>query len=425
MNSQELHDLLRELTSPGALTELAVLAGCLGLSWLLCAGLRRMLKMFHVGVLFGKRIVDGVLFPVLALLLAVIARELLAGEVGSAVFKLAIPILFSLLLIRLAVRVLSASFPHSAWARAFERTFSWLAWICVVLWITGVLPKLLAQMDTVRWNVGKSTISLRSLLEGGATALIVMVLALWLSAAIERKIIRGTGEDLSLRKIAANLVRVVLLFIGLLIAMSTVGVDISTLSVLGGALGVGLGFGMQKIAANYVSGFIVLAERMLRIGDMVKVDGFEGRITDIRTRYTVLRALSGREAIVPNETLITQRVENVSLMTVETQVLIGFSVVVASGTDVRALQPQLMGALAAQARVLKQPAPQVLLLGFVPGGMEIGIRYWLDDPNNDQDNVKSTINLALFDVLAAANVQFNAPQRLVIEGGTSAAPAPR
>jgi small-conductance mechanosensitive channel len=415
MNLQELHELLRELVSPAALTEFAVLAGCLGLSWLLTTLARRVWKT-EGSVFFADRAVDGVLFPVLALVLAFVARELLSGVLKVAVFKLAIPILFSLVLIRVAVRVLTAAFPDSQWARSAERTFSWLAWIGVVLWITGVLPMMLDQLDEMRWKIGKATISLRSLLEGAATALIVMVMALWLSAAIERKIIRGTGENLSLRKIAANLVRVVLLFIGLLIAMSVVGIDISALSVLGGAIGVGLGFGMQKIAANYVSGFIVLAERMLRIGDMVKVDSFEGRITDIRTRYTVLRALNGREAIVPNETLITQRVENASLMTIETQVLIAFSIVVAPSTDVRALQERLVPVLTAHDRVLDLPAPQVLLLGFVPGGMEIAIRYWLSDPNNNQDQVKSEINLALLDVLAAENVQFNAPQRLVLEG---------
>lgn len=422
MNFQELHELLRELSSPAALTEIAVLAGCLGLSWLLCSLARRIYKT-DGSVLFGRKVIDGVLFPVLALALAFVARELLTGAVKVSVFKLAIPILFSLVLIRLAVRVLTAAFPDSHWARSIERTFSWLAWIAVVLWITGVLPSLMDQADEVRWKVGKANISLRNLVEGGLTAALVMVLALWVSAAVERKIIRGTGENLSLRKIAANLVRAVLLFIGLLIAMSSVGIDISALSVLGGALGVGLGFGMQKIAANYVSGFIVLAERMLRIGDMVRVDGFEGRITDIRTRYTLLRALNGRESIVPNETLITTRVENMSLMTVETQVLIAFSVTVAYGTDVRDLNPKLLDTLVRHPRVLDAPGPQVLLLGFVPGGMEIGIRYWLSDPNNAQDPVKSEINLALFDVLAESKVQFSAPQRLIVEGGSP--PEPR
>ena len=161
--------------------------------------------------------------------------------------------------------------------------------MAVVLWVTGVMPAVLEQLDEVRWKIGTAQVSLRNMIEGSLTAAVVMVLALWLSAALERKIIHGTGDDLSMRKMVSNIVRAVLLFIGLLFAMSAVGIDLTALSVLGGAVGVGLGFGLQKIAANYVSGFVILAERSLRIGDMVKVDNFEGRITDIRTRYTVIR----------------------------------------------------------------------------------------------------------------------------------------
>src|SRR5206468_10571364 len=155
---------------------------------------------------------------------------------------------------------------------------------------------------------------------------------------------------LSLRKMAADIIRALLIFIGLIVALSAVGIDLTALSVLGGAVGVGLGFGLQKIAANYVSGFVILAERSLRIGDMVKVDGFEGRITDIRTRYTVIRSLGGREAIVPNELLITQRVENSSLA--DPRVLISSAVQVAYGTDVRALQPKLEAAIGRVTRVI-------------------------------------------------------------------------
>jgi hypothetical protein len=154
---------------------------------------------------------------------------------------------------------------------------------------------------------------LRRFVQGLLTAGVVMVLALWAASGIERKLLRRTGGDLSIEKLAANVVRALLLFIGLLFALSAVGIDLTALGVLGGAVGVGLGFGLQKIAANYISGFVILAERSLRIGDTVKIDGFEGRITDIRTRYTLIRARDGREAIVPNEMLITQRVENSSL----------------------------------------------------------------------------------------------------------------
>jgi len=254
------------------------------------------------------------------------------------------------------------------------------------------------------------------MIEGSLTAAVVMVLSLWLSAAVEKKLVRGTGNDLSLRKVAANLVRVVLLFLGLIFAMSAVGINLTALSVLGGAAGVGIGFGMQKIAANYVSGFVILAERSLRIGDVVKVDNFEGRISDIRTRYTVIRASNGREAIVPNEMLITQRVENASLATAESQVLISVVVQVAYGTEVRALQPKLEAALAGNPRVLTKPAPVVQLTNFVPNGMELTIKYWLTDPNNEQDRVKSEVNLAILDALNTEKVEFPGPQRVLLQG---------
>ena len=410
LNTQEFQDLLHNLTRQGALTEGAVLLGCLLVSWLACFLLRKVLKV-HGAVLFGDNLIDGVLFPVFALVLALAAREFLLGVVKVAVFKLAIPILISLVLIRLTVRVLSAAFPTNEWMRVVERTVSWLAWIAVVLWVTGVMPAVLAELDEVRWKIGGTQISLRNMIEGSLTAAVVMVLALWVSSALERKIIHGTGNDLSMRKMVANIVRAVLLFIGLLFAMSAVGIDLTALSVLGGAVGVGLGFGLQKIAANYVSGFVILAERSLRIGDMVKVDNFEGRITDIRTRYTVIRALNGREAIVPNEMLITQRVENSSLA--DPRVLIITSVQVAYGTDVRALQPQLAAAMASVARVIDDPAPRVDLAAFAADGMDLSLQFWIRDPENGQGSVKSDVHLAVLAVLNEQGVEIPFPQRVL------------
>lgn len=129
-------------------------------------------------------------------------------------------------------------------------------------------------LDDIGWKVGNVHLTLRNMIEGGLTAALVLVLALLASSAIEAQLLRRESLDLSMRKIASNAIRALLLFIGLLFALSAAGIDLTTLGVLGGALGVGLGFGLQKLAANYVSGFVILAERSLRIGDMVKVDGF-------------------------------------------------------------------------------------------------------------------------------------------------------
>ena len=409
-DNTEMQELIAGLLRPGALMELGVLALCLGIAWLIVRLLRGT-PPIDAPIWFGRRIVDGVLFPLLALLLAFAAKLLLAGGVQAAVFKLAVPILLSLLLIRITVRVLSVTYPHSRWMRIIERSISWVAWLAVVLWVTGVLPLLFEAMDEVQWKIGGGEVSLRNIVEGVLTAGLVMVLALWVAAAIEKRLLSSTGSDLSLRKIAANAVRVLLLFIGLMLALSAAGIDLTALSVFGGAIGVGVGFGLQKIAANYVSGFVILAERSLRIGDMVKVDNFEGRITDIRTRYTVIRALNGREAIVPNEMLITQRVENSSLA--DPRVLVTTQVQVAYGTDVPALQPLVEAAVARVDRVLADPAPKVQLVAFAADGMELLVNFWILDPENGQGNVRSEVNLALLAVLGAHGIEIPYPQRVL------------
>ena len=410
LDGHELNELLRALTQPAALAEAGLLAGCLIAAWLIVRVLRGR-KLHVASVWFGDRIIDGVLFPVLALGLAFGARIAFEGVLQPAVFRLAIPILISLALIRLSVRVLGATFPNTPWVRVVERSISWIAWIAVILWVTGIFPLLLDAMDDVRWKVGATPITLRNVVEGTLTAGVVLVLALWVSAAIERKLISKPGADLSIRKMAANIVRALLLFVGLLLALSAVGIDLTALSVLGGAIGVGLGFGLQKIAANYVSGFVILAERSLRIGDMVKVDNFEGRITDIRTRYTIIRSLGGRESIMPNETLITQRVENSSLA--DPRVSITTTVQIAYGTDVRALQPLLVAALHGIPRVLADPAPNVLLSSFAADGMELTVSFWIRDVENGQGNVKSDVNLAILGVLNAQGIEIPYPQRVV------------
>jgi small-conductance mechanosensitive channel len=309
------------------------------------------------------------------------------------------------------VRVLRVAFPHSHLMRVVERSVSWIAWIAVVLWITGVLPLVMNELDQIQWKIGSAKISVRNLIEGALTAVLVLVFALWISAAIEQRLLAGASDNLSVRKMAANAVRALLLFVGLMFALSAAGIDLTALGVLGGALGVGIGFGLQKLAANYVSGFVILAERSVRIGDMVKVDGFEGRITDITTRYTVIRALNGRESIVPNEMLISQRVENSSLA--DTRVLLSTTVQVAYGTDLVALMPKLAAAVAAVPRVVGDPVPAVQLSAFAADGLELTVVFWIADPENGQGNVRSGVNLAILALLAAEGVEIPYPQRVL------------
>ena len=404
--------LVASLTHLGALWELGVLAACVALAWALSRQLARRFDAGDESVMFGRRIFDGVLFPVLAFVLALVARQLmLAASWQVALFKIALPALLSLAAIRLTARVLHLALPEARWVAIVERTVSWLAWAAVVLWVTGILQPILEALESVSWTMGGAHMTLRNVLEGGLSAAVVLVLTLWLSAAIERRLLRGSATSLSTRKIVANLVRVVMLVVGLLIALSVVGIPLTALSVLGGAIGVGIGFGLQKIAANYVSGFVILAERSVRVGDYVTVDTFEGRITDIRTRFTVIRALNGREALVPNEMLITQRVENATLA--DRKVLIVSPLQVAYGTDLDTLLPHLTQIIGAVPRVLGDPGPGVQLAGFGADGLNLNILFWIGDPENGQGNVRSEVNRKVLAALNAAGVEIPFPQRVV------------
>lgn len=405
----EIEKLVRDLGRSGLAVEVLALLGCLVLAFGICWLIGR--RHSADSVWFGRAVIDGLLFPLLALLFTYSARLLVADYQRLVLLKIAVPVLISLAGIRLLARVLTLVFPASSGARLVERLFSWLAWIAAVLWIVGLLPAVMAEMDSIRFAFGKSKISVLNLVEGLLTAGVVLVLALWLSAVLEKRVLRRTVNDLSLRKVAANLIRAVLLVMGLLFALSAIGVDLTALSVLGGAIGVGLGFGLQKLASNYISGFVILFERSLRIGDTVRVDNFEGVIEDIKTRYTLIRALNGRESIVPNEKLITERIENLSLA--DPKILLSTDVTVAYQSDVDQVQKILLAAAEACGRVLADPAPAALLAKLGADGLEFTLQFWINDPINGQLNVRSELNLRILAGLGAAGIDIPLPQRVL------------
>jgi small-conductance mechanosensitive channel len=404
---------LSAFAQPTVLMELAALAVCVLLAWALVRGARRALGVPDArSIFFGRRNVDGVLFPFALLILAFVARDVLSKFVSVALFKVAIPVLVALLVIRVGVKVLQAAFTQAKWVRPLEQTISWLAWLLMVLWVSGLLPVVLNELDLITWKVGNSTLSVRNVLEGVVTAGAVLILTLWISAGIESRVLRNaTGGELSLRKAISNATRALLMFVGLIVALSAVGIDLTALSVLGGAVGVGIGLGLQKLAANYVSGFVILAERNMRIGDNVRVDGFEGLITQINARYTVIRSLTGRESIVPNEMLITNRVENLSLA--DSRVYQSTVVSVGYESDVELVRNLLLKAAQDQPRVLQDPAPVINLSNFGADGLEFTIGYWISDPEVGQGALKSDINLAVLAALRANGIDIPYPQRVL------------
>jgi small-conductance mechanosensitive channel len=403
---------LDALVRPDTLLALVAFGACVLLAWVAVWAVRRTFREIDLSVLLGRRLIDGVLFPGLLWGLTFGARTLLTQQHPIALFDILLPVCTSLALIRLGVKVLQVAFGAAPFVRMLERTISWLAWMAVVLWVTGILPLLLDELDQIQWKVGNSQLSVRTLIEGALTAGAVLIVTLWVSSAIESRLLKSaTGSELSLRKVISNTVRVLLMFVGLLLALSSVGIDLTALSVLGGAVGVGIGLGLQKLAANYVSGFVILAERSMRIGDMVRVDNFEGRITDIKARYTVIRALSGRESIVPNEMLITQRVENLSLA--DPKVAQTTQVAVAYSSPVDEVVTLIEAACRAQPRVLSEPAPAACLANFGADGLEFTVTYWIADPENGPLKLKSDINRTILIALQSKGIEIPYPQRVV------------
>jgi small-conductance mechanosensitive channel len=409
MTLDDFRQRLSQIHAETLWVEIAALIACVALAW----GLSRWFGRDQPkdSIWFGERTFDGLLFPLLALLLTELARRFVLDFQPVLVLRIAVSVFLSLAAIRLVARVLRAVFPSSALVRLVERTVSWLAWIAAVLWIVGLLPAVLAELDDITLAFGKNQVSLRTMLEGALSAALVLVIALWIASTVEKRVLRTALTDLSVRKVASNAIRAILLLVGLLFALSAVGVDLTALSVLGGALGVGLGFGLQKLAANYVSGFVILLERSIRIGDNVKVDGFEGRITDIKTRYTLVRQGNGRESIVPNESLITSRVENLSVSDLKFNLTT--SIVVGYDSDVAQVQAVLCEAAAAQPRVLDDPAPVAFLTNFAPDGLEFTLNFWIADPDKGKDNVRSPINVAILEGLRRAKIDIPYPQRVL------------
>jgi small-conductance mechanosensitive channel len=410
----ELQVLWLDLQSPAVALELVGLALSLLAAWFMSWAIGRRFISSN-SILFGRRLIDGVLFPAAALVFTFGAKLLLTKvqHMPVPVLKVALPVLVSLVLIRLIARVLAAVFPVSRGARLLEQGVSWAAWGLAVLWITGLAGPILDELDGLQFMLGKTRISVSHVLEVVLTSGFVLVLALWLSATIEQRVLNRAFEDLSMRKVAANAMRVLLLLIGTLFALSSLGFDLTTLSVIGGALGVGIGFGLQKLAANYVSGFVILLERSLRIGDFVRVDGFEGRVTDIKTRYTLVRAGNGSESVVPNELLLTQRVENLSLESRHLLQTCTFWVGLES--DVERVQALLTQAALSAEWVLSTPAPQALLGEVAPQGLRFNLNFWMEDPVNGQSLTRSRVNIAALSALRASGVMLvHSPQEVVL-----------
>lgn len=320
-------------------------------------------------------------------------------------------ILLTWLAVRATAGLLLHVFPQSRALRIIASVGKWLIWIIGVMALLGLTGPALQWLDDVKLPLGKPAVSMRDVLEAIIAALVTMISALWLSAWLETRLMKAEGIEMNLRLVLGKVLRAAMLLVAVLIAMSVAGIPIAALSVFGGALGVGLGLGLQRLAANYVSGFVILLDGSIKVNDNIRVEGFEGQVTAIRTRYTLVKAPNGRESIVPNESLVNNRVENLSLANPNLLVTMSLSCAYESQVD-NALEI-CTAAAANHARVLKDPAPHACISAFAADGLELTLSFWIADPENGQLSLKGDIYREVWAQFQRQGIEVPYPQRVV------------
>jgi small-conductance mechanosensitive channel len=424
---EPLADLLRDLGERATLWQVAVLVGALALAWLAARLVRRTLDARrdtqYQALRFGAEALNRAFFPLFGALFVWIARSAAAGFIHTALLDLALVPLVGIGLIYIvfffARRVFGRDGQTHTWLALVEKVVSLVVWIGMALTVMGIQGNVLTWMAGVSFRVANTEITLLSLLSGLLWVCVTMIVAMWLGAAFEERVMRASTLDANLKVVLARVGRALFVLAAVLISLSLVGIDITVLGVFGGALGVGLGFGLQKIASNYVSGFIILLDRSLRIGDTINVGGLQGQVTQIRTRYTVVRGLDGIETLIPNERLITDVVQNQSSYLTR-----GFqktAVHVAYATDVEKAMALLAEAATGVERVLDDPAPSANLVGFGPDGVNLELGFWVADAATGTSGVRSAVNRNIWRLFAANGVSIPYAQRdvRIVGAGTA------
>ncbi|MGD9617118.1 MAG: mechanosensitive ion channel family protein [Alphaproteobacteria bacterium] len=284
-----------------------------------------------------------------------------------------------------------------------------VAWIIAALGILGLLGTTIAALDRAALTIGTLRLSLLLLVKAVLLIAILLWAALALARLISGRIEHTASLSPSIQTLVRNLIKIALVFLALLIGLNTVGIDLTAFTVFTGALGVGLGFGLQKIVSNFVCGIILLAERSIKPGDVIEVDRTYGFVTSLGGRYTAVRGRDGKEYLIPNETLITNQVVNWTYSSPFVRIDLPFGV--AYGSDLRLVRRLAIEAAKETRRVQSSPEPVCHVTEFGDNGINFLLRFWITDPANGVTNVKGEILLALWDRLVEHGIEVPFPQR--------------
>jgi small-conductance mechanosensitive channel len=405
-----------EVTSPWFYFQLGALLVGLGLSLAAGAAIRARVKLSALGLgwpaplrLFVRMLLDSAPTAVFAVLMG-LARLVMVNMTSpsrSYLLLVAANLALAWLIVRLAASGIRNSF--------VVRVVSIVAWLVAALSILGKLEPVIDALDSVSITLGG--LRLTPLLVFNFAALLVV--ALWLanvvSNFIEGRIVRSADLTPSIQVLLVKMIRLGLVIFAVVFAMGAVGINLSALAIFSGAAGVGIGFGLQKIVANFISGIILLVDKSVKPGDLVTIGDSSGRISAMKTRYISVAAGDGREFLIPNEDLVTQKVTNWTYTDKNTLVKIIFTT--SYEADPHVVCKLAIDTAAHSARALKFKPPNCLLTEFTDAGMRFSLTCWIADPG-DMDPTRSEVMLALWDAFKREGIRVPYPVREIrVRGG--------
>lgn len=347
----------------------------------------------------------SIIFPFCWLLLlgGVVSLNNAALALPMQFISIVMVLLLAWIIIRLSTGLVSSRF----WAKLIAV----IAWSFAALSILDWLNPLVNYLDGMAFTLGKYTISMLGVLK----AVILLIVSLWLavssSRALERRIRKSRTLTPSVQELTSKLTKMSFVFIALVVSLTSVGIDLTALAVFSGAVGVGIGFGLQKPASNLISGIILLMDRSIKPGDVIELDDTYGWVNMLGARFVSVVTRDGKEHLIPNEDLITTRVINWSYS--DTNVRLKVPVRISYNSDVHKAMDLLVEAAIETPRVLESPAPRCLLMGFQDDGVQLELRIWASDPNNGVANLKSAILVKVWNKFHEANIEFPFPKRQV------------
>ena len=349
-------------------------------------------------------------FP-LSGLFAVVVGQVVFRQFGieTPLLDILAKLLVALAIVRLIVYALRVGIAPGPGLKAWEKIISTSIWSVVALHLVGWLPAVEMYTDQLAIGTGDHRISLLMATKFVVLSALYLLLALWLSGVIEQWLKSAPHINVSMRVGISKISKVGLLTVAIILALTEAGVNLASLTVFGGALGVGIGFGLQKIVSNFISGFILLGDRSIRPGDVISVGTNYGWVKELRARYIVVRNRDGVETLIPNENLVTTDVINWSYS--DRRVRVRVPVQISYNDDPEQAMAIMEQAATANKRVLTSPEPAVRLMEFADSGIALELRVWMTDPEEGVGNVRSDINLAIWHGFKEAGITIPYPQR--------------